>query len=445
MIGCTRQSVNKLLGPVHRRRADPARPRRHRGPDLDGARRAARRRPRRARDLDRTGRVFARARRRCQACRTARGGRGRDERRPEPALRAAEERQPALAVRPDREDDDDRDRGIVAAGPPARPGRRRCRRRRGRSGPVPRALRSSRAPGRRTRPRSPAARPCRDGGSPPARPRRSVSASRSHGTSPKSAATLPPVATSTTEHVQPRSASAAPIASLQVISSSAQTWSREKVSDAVQRRRDELAPAPSPRARDPDVDGLGPGVRRDDRVRRPEQRFARAGRRPADSPIPASRSVRLAIVRAGAAVAESRQHLRLPDRAHLARRAGQGDDDPAVRSVDQPGGRGPVAVRQRLGRRDEPGLLEVHLRDMAMPRRDQSSRSQASRSGIDGRGPRPATAAIASRVRSSGVGPSPPVDTTRSARPSAVANASRDRVEVVGEGLDPAPAATPAR
>ena len=41
---------------------------------------------------------------------------GRDERRPEPALRPAEEREPPLAVRPIRQHDDDRHRRVVAAG-----------------------------------------------------------------------------------------------------------------------------------------------------------------------------------------------------------------------------------------------------------------------------------------------------------------------------------------
>ena len=123
--------------------------------------------------------------------------------------------------------------------------------------------------------------------------------------------------------------------------------------------------SPSPaRRRDPDVDGVGPGVRRDDRVRSPGAAPRRAGPRPATRRSPPAGSVRLAVVRAGAARrGAAAGPTRLPHRAHLARRPGQRDDDPAVGPVDPPAGRRPVRVRQRRRRRDEPGLLEVHRRE----------------------------------------------------------------------------------
>ena len=165
---------------------------------------------------------------------------------------------------------------------------------------------------------------------------------------------------------------------------------------------------------DPDVDRLGTGVGRDDRVRRPQQRLAEQIRdgRLAD-PGQAQRAAR--DVRARAAVAEPRQDLRLPDRAHLARRAGQRDDDPpSGRSTHQPG-----AVPFAFGSASADGMSQACLRfiaGMSIPRRAQSPRSHASRSASTA-GVSPTTSAIASRVRSSGVGPRPPVDTTRSARP----------------------------
>ena len=72
-----------------------------------------------------------------------------------------------------------------------------------------------------------------------------------------------------------------------------------------------------------------------------------------------------------------------------------------------------------------------------MSRRAHSSRSQRSRSGST-TGVSPQTRAIASRVRSSGVGPSPPVLTTRSARSERSGERLGDDLEPVGQGRDPA-------
>ena len=172
--------------------------------------------------------------------------------------------------------------------------------------------------------------------------------------------------------------------------------------------------------RDPDVEPVGPGVGRDDRVRGAEHRLAQAlgdvrladavgPQRPDDAPV------------AEAPLEESRQDPVAPHRAQLARRAREEDDDPPVGPIHPPAGRRAVRVRDRGRRRDEPGLLEVDL-GQRIPRRSKRPRSQASRSGSIA-GTSPTAAATASRVRSSGVGPRPPVATTRSAAARASPNA----------------------
>ena len=104
---------------------------------------------------------------------------------------------------------------------------------------------------------------------------------------------------------------------------------------------------------------------------------------------------------------------------------------PSGRSTNQPG-----AVPFGLGSAVADGISQACLRlssGNGIPRRDHSSRSQASRSGSTS-GVSPHAAAIASRVRSSGVGPEP------AGRDDEVgpAQAGRERlghlVEVVGEG-----------
>ena len=186
-------------------------------------------------------------------------------------------------------------------------------------------------------------------------------------------------------------------------------------------------PAPRPRrassaavavvadGRDPDVDGLDPGIGRDHRVRRRAAAPRRASRRPA---IRRSRSAgRSAPRRRRPSPGAWRrgQRLVVPHRPHLARRAGQRDDDPPVRAGDtnQPG-----AVPFGLGSASADGISQACLRlssGKGMPRRP-TARAASAR----GPGRRPAVSpqasAIASRVRSSGVGPRPPVETTRSAR-----------------------------
>ena len=94
---------------------------------------------------------------------------------------------------------------------------------------------------------------------------------------------------------------------------------------------------------------------------------------------------------------------------------------PSGRLTNQPG-----AVPFGFGMASADGIRQACLRlssGKGMPRRLHSSRSHASRSGSTA-GASPQAAAIASRVRSSGVGPSPPVETTRSARPRPAVNAS---------------------
>ena len=142
-----------------------------------------------------------------------------------------------------------------------------------------------------------------------------------------------------------------------------------------------------------------------------------------DSPIPASRSVRVATSAPAPRASEPRQR---PGRtrsgaSRAAGRAGRRSPGRPGRSTHQPG-----AVPFAFGRASADGISQACLRlisGIGMPRRDQRPRSHASRSGST-TGVSPSAAAIASRVRSSGVGPRPPVETTRSARSSAAAKAS---------------------
>ena len=99
---------------------------------------------------------------------------------------------------------------------------------------------------------------------------------------------------------------------------------------------------------------------------------------------------------------------------------------PSGRSTHQPG-----AVPRPLPIDVALGINQACLRLMAgmgTPRRAKSPASHASRSGSTV-GVSPQAPAMASRVRSSGVGPSPPVTTTRSvrARPSVIAAVTASR------------------
>ena len=94
---------------------------------------------------------------------------------------------------------------------------------------------------------------------------------------------------------------------------------------------------------------------------------------------------------------------------------------PSGRSTHQPG-----AVPRSLGTAVDEGISHACLRFVSgkpIPRRSKRWRSHCSSFGST-RGRSPTTAAIASRVRSSGVGPRPPVVTTRSAAESASPNAA---------------------
>ena len=94
---------------------------------------------------------------------------------------------------------------------------------------------------------------------------------------------------------------------------------------------------------------------------------------------------------------------------------------PSGRLTNQPG-----ALPFGFGSGSLDGMRQACLRLISgngRPRRSQRPRSQASRSGSTS-GVSPSAAAIDSRVRSSGVGPSPPVLSTRSARRKAVVKAS---------------------
>ena len=235
--------------------------------------------------------------------------------------------------------------------------------------------------------------------------------------------------------------SAAPIASAQVVSPSAQTWSP---SDAP--ARDPSSPRRAPRRvgrlprsrvarRDPDVDGIRPGVGRDDRVRARRSVLAEEVRDlrfadPGQPQRPARRPARRRAPRAGAG------------RGRTTSGASRGAGRAARRSTRRPAGRPtspgavPFGFGQRRRRRDQPGLLQVHLGERHARAGPSRSRSQRSSSGSTA-GVLADAAAIASRVRSSGVGPRPPVDTTRSARRGARRTRRATVAELVGQGLDP--------
>ena len=114
--------------------------------------------------------------------------------------------------------------------------------------------------------------------------------------------------------------------------------------------------------RDAHVEPVGARVRRDDRVRGPQHRLAQELRdvRFAD-PVGPQRPDHAAV--AQAALVEARHDPVAPHRAQLARRAWQQDGHAPVRPVDPPAGRRAVGIRDRRRRRDQPGLLEVDLRE----------------------------------------------------------------------------------
>ena len=126
----------------------------------------------------------------------------------------------------------------------------------------------------------------------------------------------------------------------------------------------------------------------------------------------------------------------VPHRPHLPGRSRERDDHPAVRPANEP----PAApCRWGSGRASADGISHACFRFSSgngMPRRVHSSRSHDSVAGSTA-GVSSHAAAIASRVRSSGVGPSPPVETTMSARDEAVAESGRHRREIVRQRRQP--------
>ena len=270
----------------------------------------------------------------------------------------------------------------------------------------------------------------------------SVSASRSHGTSPKRAASC-----RRSRPRRPSTSNRAPERRPDRVAPGHLVLGPDVVAEKVPRRSVRVdatssSPLASPRhGPRPGRRRPRPGVRRDHRVRRPEQRLAEQvrDRRLADPRQPQRPARRL---RAGAAATEPRQHLDCQIGRISRGGPGSATTTRAVRPVDPPAGRGPVAVRQRLGRRDQPGLLEVHRRHV-IPRRDQSPRSQP-------RGPRrpPAPrrdrgdrlAGQVVRRRPEPAGGDDEVGPAERGRERVA-----DRVEVVGEGLDPAAPRRPGR
>ena len=151
---------------------------------------------------------------------------------------------------------------------------------------------------------------------------------------------------------------------------------------------------------------------------RPRAVRSRASASISDSPLPKRLILRWTICRVAKPWRpEERDDLIVEHPLHLVRDAGQaGEPGPADLHGDSR--RGADRVRQRLGAFGKQGLDPVPLGHHAVPpgehRLDRSSDAASSTR------PTPATAASASRVRSSWVGPRPPLVRIRSARPIAV-------------------------
>ena len=79
--------------------------------------------------------------------------------------------------------------------------------------------------------------------------------------------------------------------------------------------------------------------------------------------MPASLYVRVICARPSPRCAQPWEDPVCPHGAHLAGRTREGDDDPSVGSLHPPAGRGAVLVGDRQSRGDDPGLLQVHLRE----------------------------------------------------------------------------------
>ena len=273
---------------------------------------------------------------------------GRRQRRPCPAVRSAEER-PAVA------------RDAPSPGRrrrPTRPCRGRATVPAHRPRPWPR-----RALGRGER-GAPGRRRGHGSGRWPFR-RRWTSLNDSQSRSPSSAASEPPVATSTTARV-PRRPRASSIASAHVVVTLRPDVVAEERHDAGRHRghtiRGRRAILAGTSGRDPDVHGIRSGVRRDDRV---DARSSRSPSRSAtwDSPIPASRSVRLATSVPTARSPESWQTSSI--HIGVISRGGPGSATirpPSARSTHQPGAV-PFGFASGDARRQQPGLLQVHLRE----------------------------------------------------------------------------------
>ena len=157
----------------------------------------------------------------------------------------------------------------------------------------------------------------------------------------------------------------------------------------------------------------------------------------ADSPTPVRRNVRATRVAAEAA---------LPAAGGEPRRATSATSRAAVRAAPRSRVRRdarpsqPGAEPRLLASAVAPSISHACFRfasGISMPRRSNRPRSHASSSGSTV-GSRPHAAAMASRVRSSGVGPRPPVETTRSAASSARWKADVTSAEIVGQRDRPA-------
>jgi hypothetical protein len=186
--------------------------------------------------------------------------------------------------------------------------------------------------------------------------------------------------------------------------------------------------------RDADVEALGPGVRGDDRVRGPQERVAEAV---GDRGFADARQAEGADRDAGPEAPRGEPGLDLggPHRPQLSRRPGQGDHDPAVGPIEPPARRRAEIVRQRDGRRDPPGLLEVRRGEGEAPPIEEADEPRLEL-GIDARrladdgGDRLAREVVGRR-------PEPARRDDEVSSPERVAHGVAHRLEVVRQGHDP--------
>ena len=222
------------------------------------------------------------------------------------------------------------------------------------------------------------------------------------------------------------------MASGQVVSPSAQTWPPRSRQDAIGHRG-----RPGPPGRPAVAARLVPRARSGRRRRRSGRRSRRSGRAPGAAPRragprPATPRSRRAAA-SGWPSARRRHASARRGRTwslHIGRisRGGPGRatmTPPSGRSTHQPGAV-PFGFGRAIADGQQPGLLEVHLGE-GHPAPGPQRAQPRLQLRVDDRRPRRRPPRSPPGSGRPGVGPSPPVETTRSARPSAAGQRVADR------------------